>query len=308
MIEKKNEIMNYIFSICFVLLLSFLILLFKGKILSNNQHFEDDFEENNYQNFESKEYYEDKMDSSLIDERDRQNDLKEKLMTLLSSTDIHFNKDIIQEIDLWKNNTYPYLGIKRFAIPMIASVSAGKTSTLNYLLNLKNNLLETGEKITTKFCVIIRHNKNNKKGKIFNVTVEKRGEINKFNFIKQEEIKEDPKKFIEERNELIKNQKNIEKDLGLYFIILEIDTGLFEGEYEKYADLIEFIDIPGLDEKGLEENFYFRNILPFIKPNILFPIIILDALKLLEDSNFNESNIIIGKRIFGLMKGNIFLK
>ena len=276
--------MNYIFSICFVLLLSFLILLFKDKILSNNHNFEDDFEENNYQNFESKEYYEDKMDSSLIDERDRQNDLKEKLMTLLSSTDIHFNKDIIQEIDLWKNNTYPYLGIKRFAIPMIASVSAGKTSTLNYLLNLKDNLLETGEKITTKFCVIIRHNKNNKKGKIFNVTVEKRGEINKFNFIKQEEIKQDPKKFIEERNELIKNHKKEEKDLGLYFIILEIDTGLFEGEYEKYAELIEFIDIPGLDEKGLEDNFIFRNILPFIKPNILFPIIIIDALKF-ESSN-----------------------
>ena len=281
----KSEIF-LLFSIFFVLLLSFLIFVLKNKILSFNTYYNDnDFKDENYQNFESMENYEDKMDSSLIYERDRQNELKEKLMTSLGSTDLSgLNKEIIQKIDLWKNNTYPYLGIERFSIPMISSVSAGKTSSLNYILNLKDNLLQTGESITTKFCIIIRHNKNNKKGKIFNVTVEKRGEINKFNFVKQEEIKEDPKKFIEERNELIKNYKKNEKDLGLYFIILEIDTGLFEGEYEKYAGLIEFIDMPGLDEKGLEDNFYFRNILPFIKPNILFPIIILDALKF-ESSN-----------------------
>ena len=58
---------------------------------------------------------------------------------------------------------------------------------------------------------------------------------------------------------------------------MEIDTGLFEGEYEKYSHLVEFIDIPGLNEKGLENNFYFKNILPFIKMNFLFPIIIIDA-------------------------------
>ena len=63
----------------------------------------------------------------------------------------------------------------------------------------------------------------------------------------------------------------------MYFIILEIDTGLFEGEFEKYSELVEFIDIPGLNEVGLKNNFYFRNVLPFIKPNIIFPIIILNA-------------------------------
>jgi len=43
-------------------------------------------------------------------------------------------------------------------------------------------ILQIGEKITTKFCLIIRHNKNYKNGKIFNVKIEKRAEINKCKF------------------------------------------------------------------------------------------------------------------------------
>ena len=58
---------------------------------------------------------------------------------------------------------------------------------------------------------------------------------------------------------------------------MEIDTGLFEGEFEKYSYLVEFIDIPGLNEVGVENNFYFTNVLPFIKPNILFPLVILNS-------------------------------
>ena len=73
---------------------------------------------------------------------------------------------------------------------MLSTISAGKTSTLNYLLNLKNNLLQIGENVTTKFCTIIRDNKNYKNGKIFNVKIEKRAEINKYNFIKANEIRE----------------------------------------------------------------------------------------------------------------------
>ena len=200
-----------------------------------------------------------------------------ELSQIINSID---NKTIKQNINFWKNISYPYLGIERFAIPMESTISAGKTSILNYILNLKNNLLQIGENITTKFCVIIRDNKNYKKGKNFNVTVEKRAQINKYNFLKADEIKEDPKEFIIKRNyyitELQKKEKEI-KDPSLYFIILEIDTGLFEGEFEKYSYLVEFIDIPGLNEVGVENNFYFTNVLPFIKPNILFPLVILNS-------------------------------
>ena len=149
--------------------------------------------------------------------------------------------DIKKKINIWKNISYPYLGIERFAIPMISTISAGKSSTLNYLLNLKNNKLQIGEKITTKFCMIIRHNKYLKEGKIYNVIIEKRAEINKYNFHKGKEIKVDIKTFVEERNKLIVNlqKENKEiKDPNLYFVIMEIDTGLFDGEFEKYADLV----------------------------------------------------------------------
>ena len=59
------------------------------------------------------------------------------------------------------------------------------------------------------------------------------------------------------------------------------------GEYEKYSHLVEFIDIPGLNEIGVNNNFYFKNVLPFIKMNFLFPIIILDSIKFDSSDVFN---------------------
>ena len=59
------------------------------------------------------------------------------------------------------------------------------------------------------------------------------------------------------------------------------------GEYEKYSHLVEFIDIPGLNEIGVNNNFYFKNVLPFIKMNFLFPIIILDSTKFDSSDVFN---------------------
>ena len=46
---------------------------------------------------------------------------------------------------------------------------------------------------------------------------------------------------------------------------MEVDTGLFEGEMEQYSQIVEFIDIPGLNEKEEEYIFYFQNVLPLIK-------------------------------------------
>ena len=63
---------------------------------------------------------------------------------------------------------------------------------------------------------------------------------------------------------------------------------LFEGEYEKYGELIDFIDIPGLDEIRQINNFD-----DYIKPifkNIIFPIIIFD---LKTYSNPMPKNILI---------------
>jgi hypothetical protein len=111
--------------------------------------------------------------------------------------------------------------------------------------------------------------------------------------MKADEIKEDPKEFVRKRNNYIaelQKQKKEVKDPSLYFIILEIDTGLFEGVFEKYSYLVEFIDIPGLNEIGGENSFYFKNVLPFIKPNILFPLIILNADKYESTDTFEVLN------------------
>ena len=54
-----------------------------------------------------------------------------------------------------------YLGIKRFAIPIIGVINSGKSTFLNKILNL-NNILQVGDKVTTRFITIIRHDKNAK--------------------------------------------------------------------------------------------------------------------------------------------------
>ena len=231
-----------------------------------------------------------KKDLSLIYKRDKQNILKRKLMNLLDSSDIlkkinKTNTTLFKKVEKWKNDSYPYMEIERYAIPMISTISAGKSSSLNFMLNF--NILQIRENPTTKFCLLIRDNKKYKKGKIFTVTVEKRAEVSKYNFKKGKPIDDDPKKFVEKMNNQIQNLQEREKDIEKYFFLLEIDTGLFEGEYEKYSGLIEFIDIPGLNENELENNFYFKNIIPFIKPNFLFPILILDAKKFYSADVFN---------------------
>ena len=241
---------------------------------------------------ELNEFIEPNEESQILkNELNRQNELKFnflKNVNLFKVDQIYPDEKIREKIKHWKNIYNAYIGIERFSIPVISTINAGKSSILNYILNLINNVLQIGEKVTTKFCVIVRHNKNYKEGRIFNVTIEKRADINKYNFRKGNEIKENIKDFIKKRNELISQYQNSNqeiKDPSLYFIILEIDTGLFEGEFEKYAELVEFIDIPGLNEVGGDKNFYFRNVLPFIKMNFLYPLIIIDSM------NFDSSDV-----------------
>ena len=238
----------------------------------------------------------DEKKSVLKKKMEEQNIIKLKIMNYLENLENEEIQDKKENIEYVKNRIYPYLGLERFSIPMISTVSAGKSSTLNFLLNLKNNILQIGEKATTKFCVIIRHNKNFKRGKIYNVKIKRRAEINKYNFHKAEEINEDIKTFIEKRNNLIQAFQNDDRkimDPSLLFIIMEIDTGLFEGEMEQYSQLVEFIDIPGLNEKEGEYKLYIQNVLPLIKMNFLFPILIIDCTKFESTDTFD-----IFKKVF----------
>ena len=173
-------------------------------------------------------------------------------------------------IEKFKKKYHTYININRFSIPIIGPISSGKSTFYNYFLGL-NGCLETKEKITTKTICIIRHNKNNIKPKIYEIKNCNERHFYKYNFEKGDEIKGIPSEIIAKKNKRIREkQSNFWED---YFYILEIKIPLFEGEFEKYADLFEFMDIPGLNEKSNEQNqidnnFYFQQIIPIIQSNI----------------------------------------
>lgn len=85
---------------------------------------------------------------------------------------------------------------------------------------------------------------------------------------------------------------------------MEVDTGLFEGEMEQYSQIVEFIDIPGLNEKEEEYIFYFQNVLPLIKMNFLFPLIILDGTKFESADTFEVFNNVFKPYISKFIKEN----
>ena len=194
-------------------------------------------------------------------------------------------KDVLKDqIKLFKKKYIPYRDIKRFSIPVIGCISSGKSTILNYLLKLKKTL-EMRNQITTKCICIIRHQKGLKKPKIYEVELKPR-DFGVFNFEKGKEILENVGEVISERNRLITNDK-IGNDYEKYFLIIEYEIPFFLGEMEKYADLFEFMDVPGLNEsvdsktkKGdnkdisIADNFYFQQIFPLIKNNIKFSLFI----------------------------------
>ena len=99
-------------------------------------------------------------------------------------------------------------------------------------------------------------------------------------------IEGDIKKVIEKRNkDLI--EKKIENIPQNYFYIIENYIPFFEGNYEKYADFFEFLDIPGLNEISDDlksDNIYYENVLPLIVNNILFSMFIFET-KFYETAN-----------------------
>ena len=218
------------------------------------------------------------------------NKLMEKIEILKElDENIRFYRELNIKKELLDKISKKYLrfrGIKRFCIPIIGVISSGKSTFMNYLLKL-NNILEIGEKITTQFICIIRHDENISTPEIYEVEIEKR-DTNAFNFIEKGEnllncdgnSNEFLKEKIKKRNEdICKAKKNEDEkfekflDPSDYFLIIKTKIPIFEGEYEKYGELIDFLDIPGLDEGNTNfDNF----IIPIFK-NILFPIFIFDV-------------------------------
>jgi predicted GTPase len=106
-----------------------------------------------------------------------------ELLSLFNSyKELIKDETIIKDIQNLNDKYDNYLNISRFSIPIIGLISVGKSTLLNYLLQLRN-FLEMGIDKTTSFFCIIRHNKNYQKPVISNIKIEKRHYF-KYNFIK----------------------------------------------------------------------------------------------------------------------------
>ena len=220
--NNNGKFFYYIFFFAVVFLfISICIYIFKPKSSNNNNN---NYIKNNIQNIDEKEEKKKQKEKEFhnnncirnIDEKNKQKQKKskrqkkeeefhdnkllkklievnEEVYSLNSFYDSNKEKindeSIIKEFQNLKDKYYNYLNISRFSIPIIGSISVGKSTLLNYLLNLRN-FLQSGERITTRFFCIIRHNKNYSEPIISNVKIEER-HFYKYNFIKSERVEFD---------------------------------------------------------------------------------------------------------------------
>ena len=237
----------------------------------------------------------------------RLNDLQLFIESFENNLEYINNKDLIGKINLFKSKYEKFSNIKRFAIPVIGKINSGKSTFLNYLLDLYD-LLESSEKITTKFICLIRHSKylQGSKPKFFKVKIEERIEkvekeesfniIEKkeneifYNFIKDEEITGNVKEIIEDKNKFL-SDKTQYKDYNDYFYILEAYIPFFSNfGLEEFSDYFEFVDVPGLNEisdKFEKDNLYIK-FLSVFKNNICFSIFIFDSEYYHDEINTKE--------------------
>ena len=190
--------------------------------------------------------------------------------------------------------------MKKYFIPIIGTISSGKTTFLNGFLDI--NLLQTGSTTTTKFICLIKNSAN---FKFYHVLPKKEDKI--INFIKEGEEtagEEKIKERIEEINKhLSENNKSSTNDL---FYILELPIKNIDNQL--ILDNCYFMDIPGLNEG---EKTYIEDIFSLINiEDILFEIIIFDSTNIgsdnilkilhsLKDKNAlkNENNLFILNKI-----------
>ena len=100
---------------------------------------------------------------------------------------------------------------QKLFVPVIGLMNSGKSTFLNSLLNVKEDILG----FETKFACIIRHNKNLKECQFYHVTLEEKN--NTAVFSKSGEIIEGINNIIEEIKKINEQAVN-EKIFPIYFI------------------------------------------------------------------------------------------
>ncbi len=131
--------------------------------------------------------------------------------------------------------------------PMIAMISAGKTSLLNIIYNV--DFLEINSGIGTKFVNIIRYNKNVGKKPIFYHLILKNIGNGNYEFYKDPKTvivgKENIKKAIADINQKLREEEHCKYEELFYMIEIGETNLIKDEEYLKNYDLV---DIPGVSE------------------------------------------------------------
>ena len=213
----------------------------------------------------------------------------------------------IQNFNSYYENYYSkFIGLKRFSIPVFGKISSGKSTLLNYILNL-HGIFETNYNISTKFICIVRHNSKLITGpKMYNVSVSERGEyikdnkkIKLWNFEKDGEINGDIKQIIENRNHALGNLEFKDSNWKKYFMILETNIPLFNDNNHRFSELFEFMDVPGLNEfssdDDISKQFYYKELIPFFIYNVGFSLFIFDAEKQESEDSISIINNIMNQ-------------
>ena len=93
------------------------------------------------------------------------NDNKEEIKIFFEN-----KNDLKVKIQDFNLNYSKYKNLERFSVPIIGKISSGKSTILNFILDLKEKL-QVKTNTTTRFVCLIRHNKllKNKDPLIYNV-------------------------------------------------------------------------------------------------------------------------------------------
>ena len=203
------------------------------------------------------------------------------------------NNTILKEYNYFIENYEQFKGIKRFSIPIFGIISSGKSTLLNYLLNL-DNILEMDEDTSTQFICIIRNKKGLKKPKLYNVKLECRDKEFKFyQFLKDKEVEGegDIKTKISNQNKLVRESKINRNNPEDFFLLIEVEIPFLNESDKDFGDLFEFMDFPGLNEGEINNdnklNLFYKDYLPLIIPNIIFPIFICELSKYEGEESIN---------------------
>ena len=192
----------------------------------------------------------------------------------------------------------------RKAIPIIGTISSGKSLFLDSLLGL--DLLESQSNTTTKFVCIIQHHKNLKEPKFYQISlIDKKFDENKMliyeGALKGEIIK--GKEIIREKiKEINRIQKEIPGDKIKFddlFYVLEIEMKNIKNE--ELLNNYDFYDIPGLDEYINDKYAYIEELFKYFKGRIDFGVFVLNSQNAYFNSTknviFNVANYIKPKKI-----------